>query len=55
MELFHHLSGVARAAGFDLPMISPAEIEAMHPYWQSDDTVLGGIHDPYEGDIDPAS
>ncbi|MEL7470885.1 MAG: FAD-dependent oxidoreductase [Pseudomonadota bacterium] len=54
MELFHHLSGVARAAGFDLPMISPDEIEAMHPYWVSDETVLGGIHDPYEGDIDPS-
>ncbi len=54
MELFQHLSGVARAAGFELPMVSPQEIEAMHPYWVSDDTVLGGIHDPYEGDIDPS-
>ncbi len=54
MELFHHLSGVAMAAGFDLPLVSPSEIEAMHPYWQSDETVLGGIHDPYEGDIDPS-
>ncbi len=54
MDLFHHLSGVARAAGFDLPIITPAEIEAMHPYWQTDDTVLGAIHDPYEGDIDPS-
>ncbi|MEM6620843.1 MAG: FAD-dependent oxidoreductase [Pseudomonadota bacterium] len=54
MELFHHLSGVARAAGFELPMISPAAVEAMHPYWRADDTVLGAIHDPYEGDIDPS-
>ena len=54
MALFHHLSGVARAAGFDLPMISPSGIEAMHPYWKSDETVIGGIHDPYEGDIDPS-
>ena len=54
MELFHHLSGVARAAGFELPMVAPDQIEAMHPYWQADGTVLGGIHDPYEGDIDPS-
>ena len=54
MDLFHHLSGVARAAGFELPVIEPREIEAMHPFWRSDDTVLGGIHDPYEGDIDPS-
>ena len=54
MELFHHLSGVAWAAGFELPVIGPREIEAMHPFWQADGTVLGGIHDPYEGDIDPS-
>lgn len=54
MELFQHLCGVSCAAGFDLEMVAPAEIEAMHPYWRSDDTVLGGIHDPYEGDIDPS-
>ena len=54
MELFQHLCGVSRSAGFDLRMLSPAEMEAMHPFWQSDETVLGGIFDPYEGDIDPS-
>ncbi len=54
MDLFQHLSGVALAAGFDLPIISPSDVEAMHPYWRSDATVLGAIHDPYEGDIDPS-
>ncbi|MEZ5778557.1 MAG: FAD-dependent oxidoreductase [Paracoccaceae bacterium] len=54
MELFQHLCGVSRAAGFDLGMLTPAQIEAKHPYWKTDDTVLGGIHDPYEGDIDPS-
>ncbi|MEM7120273.1 MAG: FAD-dependent oxidoreductase [Pseudomonadota bacterium] len=54
MALFHHLAGVSHSAGFDLRVLSPAEMEAMHPYWQADDTVLGGIFDPYEGDIDPS-
>ncbi len=54
MQLFQHLCGVSRSAGFDLAMLSPSEIEAMHPYWHAGDTVLGGIHDPYEGDIDPS-
>lgn len=54
MELFRHLSGVALAAGFDLPLVGPSEIEAMHPFWKTDASVLGGIHDPYEGDIDPS-
>ena len=54
MDLFHHLTGVSRSAGFDLAMLSPSEMDAMHPFWAPDDTVLGGIHDPYEGDIDPS-
>lgn len=54
MQLFQHLCGVSRSAGFELSMLSPAEIEQMHPYWHADDTVLGGILDPYEGDIDPS-
>ena len=54
MQLFQHLCGVSRSAGFDLEMLSTSEIEAAHPYWQADDTVLGGILDPYEGDIDPS-
>ncbi|WP_170464374.1 GcvT family protein [Ruegeria arenilitoris] len=54
MQLFQHLCGVSRSAGFELAMLSPDEIEARHPYWQADDTVLGGILDPYEGDIDPS-
>ena len=54
MQLFRHLCGVSRSAGFELAMLSPSEIEVMHPFWKADDTVLGGILDPYEGDIDPS-
>ncbi len=58
MELFRHLVGVSKSAGFDLAMLSPAEMEAMHPFYQAHanrpDGVIGGIHDPYEGDIDPS-
>jgi len=35
-------------------MVTPGGIESQHPYWQADDSVLGGILDPYEGDIDPS-
>ncbi|MEO0823742.1 MAG: FAD-dependent oxidoreductase, partial [Pseudomonadota bacterium] len=54
MDLYRHLAGVSRAAGFDLALVTPAEIEAMHPYWRAGESVIGGIHDPYEGDIDPS-
>ena len=54
LRLFQHLCGVSRSAGFDLSMLCASEIEDMHPYWTATDTVLGGILDPYEGDIDPS-
>lgn len=54
MLFFQHLCGVSKSAGFDLSMVEPSEIEQMHPYWKADKTVLGGILDPYEGDIDPS-
>ena len=53
MDLFHHLAGLSRSAGFELSVLSADEMEALHPYYQAGDSVLGGIHDPYEGDIDP--
>ncbi|MBD3666260.1 GcvT family protein [Sulfitobacter aestuariivivens] len=54
MDLFRHLCGVSASAGFDLAMLTPSEMNDMHPFWHPDDTVLGGILDPYEGDIDPS-
>ncbi len=54
MELFGHIEGIAKCAGFDLHRLGPAEMDAMHPFWSPGETVLGGIMDPYEGDIDPS-
>ena len=54
MEFFQHLCGISRSAGFDLRMLSPSEMDEMHPFWTPGDTILGGIYDPYEGDLDPS-
>ncbi len=54
MDFFRHLAGVSKSAGLDLSMVTPGEMEAMHPHWRGGDTVIGGIHDPCEGDIDPS-
>lgn len=58
MDLFRHLCGVSRSAGFELSMLTPAEMESMHPFYSAradqPGGVLGGILDPYEGDIDPS-
>ena len=54
IDHFHHLIGIATGLGFDLRLVSPAEMEAMHPFWHDDGTVIAGLLDPYEGDIDPS-
>ena len=54
IDHFHHLIAIATGLGLDLQMVSPAEMEAMHPFWQDDGTVIAGLLDPYEGDIDPS-
>jgi dimethylglycine dehydrogenase len=54
MDFFRHLVGVSKSAGFDLAMLTPGEMDAMHPYYRAGDSVIGGLYDPYEGDIDPS-
>lgn len=54
MDLYNHLVGISTSAGFNLNIISPEEMQAMHPYYFPGETVIGAIHDPYEGDIDPS-
>ena len=50
---FRYLVGLSACLGYDLNMVSPREIEQAHPFVHVDG-LLGGIHDPYEGDIDPS-
>ena len=54
MEFFRHLVGISKGLGYDLSLLSPAEMDAMHPYFTSGESIIGGIHDPYEGDVDPS-
>ena len=54
MDLYKHLVGISTSAGFDLDLITPQDMEKMHPYYIPGKDVIGAIHDPYEGDIDPS-
>lgn len=54
MEFFRHLVGISKGLGYDMAMLSPAEMEAMHPYFTAGESIIGGIYDPYEGDVDPS-
>ncbi|MBC6405283.1 MAG: FAD-dependent oxidoreductase [Rhodospirillales bacterium] len=53
MDLFRHLVGISKGLGYDMAMLTPSEMDAMHPFFSSGDGIVGGIYDPYEGDVDP--
>lgn len=54
MDHYKYLVGISTSAGFELDLITPKDMAAMHPYYIPGDGVIGGIHDPYEGDVDPS-
>ena len=53
VDEFRHVVSQARAQGLELQMLSPAEVQARHPFVTTDD-IRAGLYDPYDGDIDPA-
>ena len=53
MEEFAHVSSMARQMGFDLDMMSNADMKNAYPFMETHD-LEGGLWDPYDGDIDPA-
>lgn len=53
MNEFKHVTSQARAQGIDFEMLTPNDIQARYPFMTMDG-ILGGLWDPYDGDIDPA-
>ncbi|MCH2164477.1 MAG: FAD-dependent oxidoreductase [Marinovum sp.] len=53
MQGYRHFSSMARGMGVDFEVIDAEECARRHPLI-STDTLLGGLWDPMDGDIDPA-
>ncbi|MEM6932553.1 MAG: FAD-dependent oxidoreductase [Pseudomonadota bacterium] len=53
MQEFERACGMGRYQGTDLTMCTPEELRDWYPYLELHD-LEGGMHDPYDGDIDPA-
>lgn len=53
MQEFEKVSGQATAQGLDMPILTNAEMKDLHPFMETHD-LAGGMHDPLDGDIDPA-
>lgn len=53
MEEYRHVTSMAHAMGLEYELMDAAEIKTRNPWLEVDDLV-GGLWDPYDGDIDPS-
>jgi dimethylglycine dehydrogenase len=53
VDEFRHVIAQARAQGMEFELLSPAQIQARHPFLEVDG-IRAALWDPYDGDIDPA-
>jgi len=52
MDEFAHVAGQSKFNGFELRLVLPEEISALHPLTNTDG-LIGGIHEPDDGHVDP--
>ena len=53
MDEFAHVVGLSRFNGHDLRLLTPDDVERLHPLTRTDG-LLGGIHECDDGHVDPA-
>ncbi|MEM8794460.1 MAG: FAD-dependent oxidoreductase [Pseudomonadota bacterium] len=53
LQEFQRVAGMGRYQGLDISVLAPSELKALHPFVETHD-LSGALHDPYDGDIDPA-
>ncbi len=51
---FHYVNGIAKLVGYEMHLVSPAEIKKLHPFITLDDVKLGA-YTVNDGHVDPAS
>ncbi|MYF89191.1 MAG: FAD-dependent oxidoreductase [Boseongicola sp. SB0676_bin_33] len=52
MDEFAHVAGLSRFNGHDLRLLSPEDVERLHPLARTEG-LLGGIHERDDGHVDP--
>ena len=53
MDWLRHTLSVGRALGFNIELVGPERIRALHPFYNLDG-VLGALHTPDDGHVDPS-
>ena len=54
MDWLRHTLSVGRSLGFDIELVSPEKIAELHPFYNLDG-VLGALHTPQDGHVDPSN
>ena len=54
MDWLRHTLSVARALGFNIALVGPDEVARHHPFYNLDG-VLGALHTPDDGHVDPTN
>ncbi len=53
MDWLRHTLSVGRALGFNIELVDPAAVHALHPFYNLDG-VIGALHTPDDGHVDPS-
>ncbi len=54
MDWLRHTLSVGRALGFNIELVGPERIAALHPFYNLDG-VIGALHTPDDGHVDPSN
>ena len=54
MDWLRHTLSVGRSLGFNIELVGPEQIAALHPFYNLDG-VLGALHTPDDGHVDPTN
>ena len=53
MDWLHHALSIGRALGFNIELVSPGQVAALHPF-NNLEGVIGALHTPDDGHVDPS-
>jgi glycine/D-amino acid oxidase-like deaminating enzyme len=54
MDWLRHTLSVGRALGFNIELVGPERVAELHPFYNLDG-VLGALHTPDDGHVDPTN
>src|SRR6056297_2025683 len=54
MDWLRHTLSVGRSLGFNIELVGPEQVRALHPFYNLDG-VLGALHTPDDGHVDPTN